>query len=210
LGRPIDQRKLHFFALSCCRLAWPAIADDRSRRAVDVAELFLAGMAGAAELAAAAKQAEDARVDANDAFDAGGHSVELLGFRQAAQAAAVSVAHGFNQSLITKVRDALAFRGHVRGRADLESLLARMADALRDIFGNPFRPPAFDPAWRTSDAVALARQMYESRDFGAMPVLADALQDAGCDCEDLLAHCRDASLTHVRGCWVVDLVLGKQ
>jgi hypothetical protein len=209
LRRPIDQRKLHFFALFCCRLAWPALADDRSRRAVDAAERFLAGMAGAAELAAAARQADDARVDANDAFDAAGHSVELLGCRQAAQVVAVSVAHGFNQSLITKVRDALAFRGHVRGRADLESLLARMADALRDIFGNPFRPVAFDPAWRTTDAVALARQAYESRDFGAMPILADALEEAGCDCEGVLSHCRDASLAHVRGCWVVDSVLGK-
>jgi hypothetical protein len=56
---------------------------------------------------------------------------------------------------------------------------------------------------------ALAQQMYTSRDFGAMLILADALQDAGCDNEDILNHCRDTSLTHVRGCGVVDLVLGK-
>jgi hypothetical protein len=81
---------------------------------------------------------------------------------------------------------------------------------LRDIFGNPFRPVTFDAAWRTSTAVALANQMYESRDFGAMPILADALQDAGCTSEDVLNHCRDAKQVHVRGCWVVDLVLGKE
>jgi hypothetical protein len=52
---------------------------------------------------------------------------------------------------------------------------------LRDIFGNPFRPVAFDPAWRTSTAVALAQMLYNDRDFGAMPILADALQDADCD-----------------------------
>jgi hypothetical protein len=68
---------------------------------------------------------------------------------------------------------------------------------------------AFDPAWRTPTAVALAKQMYESRDFGAMPILADALQDAGCDSAEVLSHCRDAKQVHVRGCWVVDLVLGK-
>ena len=51
--------------------------------------------------------------------------------------------------------------------------------------------------------------MYDSRDFAPMPILADALQDAGCEHEDILAHCRDANGTHVRGCWVVDLVLGK-
>ena len=51
--------------------------------------------------------------------------------------------------------------------------------------------------------------MYESRDFAAMPVLADALEEAGCDCPDVLAHCRDPNGVHVRGCRVVDLVLGK-
>jgi hypothetical protein len=80
---------------------------------------------------------------------------------------------------------------------------------MRDIVGNPFRPVVFSPEWRTDTAVTLARQMYESREFGAMPILADALQDAGCDNDDILSHCRDTSLTHVRGCWVTDLVLGK-
>src|SRR5262245_49415618 len=82
------------------------------------------------------------------------------------------------------------------------------ADLLRDIFGNPFRPVALDPSWLTSTVNALARQMYESRDFSAMPILADALQDAGCDSDDILDHCRGPG-PHVRGCWVVDLVQGK-
>jgi hypothetical protein len=83
-----------------------------------------------------------------------------------------------------------------------------LAALLRDIFGNPFRPVAFDKQWRTDTAVSIARGMYDSRDFGAMPILADALQDAGCDNEDVLNHCRGPG-PHVRGCWVVDLVLGK-
>jgi hypothetical protein len=82
-------------------------------------------------------------------------------------------------------------------------------DIIRDIFGNPFRPVTFSPEWRTDTAVTLAWQMYESRDFSAMPILADALQDAGCDTEAILAHCRDENATHVRGCWVVDGLLGK-
>ena len=82
-------------------------------------------------------------------------------------------------------------------------------DLLRDIFGNPFRKVKFNKKWRTDTAIALARQMYESRDFGAMPILADALQDAGCDNEGVLNHCRGPG-PHVRGCWVVDLVLGKE
>jgi hypothetical protein len=88
--------------------------------------------------------------------------------------------------------------------------IQRFPPLLRDIFGNPFRPVRFDPEWRTGDAVALARAMYDSRDFSAMPILADALQDAGCASDDILNHCRDTSLTHVRGCWVVDLVLGRE
>ncbi|AWM42428.1 hypothetical protein C1280_28495 [Gemmata obscuriglobus] len=81
---------------------------------------------------------------------------------------------------------------------------------MRCIFGNPFRPVAFAPEWRTSTAVALAQGMYESRDFSAMPILADALQDAGCDNDAMLDHCRDPEGVHARGCWVVDLVLGKE
>jgi hypothetical protein len=91
----------------------------------------------------------------------------------------------------------------------LETSLVRYGNHFRDIFGNPFRPVTFSPEWRTDTAVALASQMYESREFGAMPILADALQDAGCDNEDILNHCRGDG-PHVRGCWVVDLVLGKE
>jgi hypothetical protein len=80
---------------------------------------------------------------------------------------------------------------------------------VRDVYPNPFRPVAFDPSWLTDTVVSLARGMYDSRDFSPMPVLADALQDAGCDHPDVLAHCRDPQAPHVRGCWVVDLVLGK-
>jgi len=87
--------------------------------------------------------------------------------------------------------------------------VTRFHEPLKEIFGNPFRPATFAPAWRTETVVALASQMYESRDFGAMPILADALQDAGCDNDDILNHCRVPG-PHVRGCWVVDLVLGKE
>ena len=83
------------------------------------------------------------------------------------------------------------------------------AEIIRDIFGNPFRPVTLDPDWRTTTAMQIARGMYDSRDFAAMPILADALQDAGCDNADILDHCRGSG-PHVRGCWVADLVLGKE
>lgn len=72
-----------------------------------------------------------------------------------------------------------------------------------------FRPVTFSPEWRTGTALTLAQQMYDAREFSAMPILADALQDAGCDCAAILDHCRGPG-PHVRGGWVVDLVLGKE
>jgi hypothetical protein len=83
---------------------------------------------------------------------------------------------------------------------------ARLA---RDIFGNPFHPVAFDPRWRSESAVSLARTAYDTRNFTLLPILADALEEAGCDHPDVLSHCRDPNGVHVRGCWVVDGVLGK-
>lgn len=79
----------------------------------------------------------------------------------------------------------------------------------RDIFGNPFRPVAFDPAWRTSTALAIAQGIYDDRAFDRLPILADALQDAGCENDDILSHLRSDG-PHVKGCWALDLVLGKE
>lgn len=86
---------------------------------------------------------------------------------------------------------------------------ATQAKILHELFGNPFRPVVFDPTWQTTTAVTIAHTMYDSRDFSPMPLLADALQDAGCGNEDILNHCRSGG-PHVRGCWVVDLILGKE
>jgi hypothetical protein len=84
-------------------------------------------------------------------------------------------------------------------------------DLLRDVFGNPFRPVAADPAWlRWNDrtVVKVARAIYEERAFERLPVLADALEDAGCTEEAILAHLRGPG-PHVRGCWALDLLRGE-
>lgn len=79
---------------------------------------------------------------------------------------------------------------------------------LRDITGNPFREVRVDPTWRTSDVVSMARGIRTPSDFDRMPVLADALQDAGCENADLLDHCRGGG-PHAPGCWAVELLLGR-
>ncbi|WP_232056353.1 hypothetical protein [Tuwongella immobilis] len=102
-----------------------------------------------------------------------------------------------------------AERGRPIGIPVDEKQRAELSKIQRDIFGNPFRQVIFDPAWRTSSVLLLANQIYESRDFSVLPFLFDALQDGGCVNQDILTHCREPGI-HVRGCWVIDLILGKE
>jgi hypothetical protein len=90
-----------------------------------------------------------------------------------------------------------------------QGIESRACSIVRDIFGNPFRPIAFDPTWLTPTVVALAKGIYVERAFDRMPILADALEEAGCDNAEVLLHCRGDG-PHVKGCWVVDAVLGKE
>ena len=80
---------------------------------------------------------------------------------------------------------------------------------LRDIFGNPFQPITLDPVCVTSTVQQLANSIYQDRAFDRMPILGDALEEAGCDNAAILEHCPSGN-EHVRGCWVLDLVLGKE
>src|SRR5262249_61550371 len=95
----------------------------------------------------------------------------------------------------------------------MRAALRRHAGLLRDLFGNPFRPPpAAGPGWATADraVVALmAQAIYDEHPFGGLPVLADALEEAGCGDAAVLGHCRGGG-EHARGCWVLDLLLGKR
>jgi hypothetical protein len=110
-----------------------------------------------------------------------------------------------------ELKFAVSFIGERSLKARREERAAQ-ASLLRCIFGNPFRPSASDPswlAWRDGTIPKLAQPIYEERAFDRLPILADALEDAGCDNKDLLNHCRSGG-EHVRGCWVVDLLLGKE
>jgi hypothetical protein len=81
-------------------------------------------------------------------------------------------------------------------------------DVLRDLFADRFRPVVLRPGWLTPTVLALAAGVYDDHAFDRLPILADALEEAGCDNRDVLDHCRGPG-PHARGCWVVDLVLGK-
>jgi hypothetical protein len=174
--------------------------DNDCRTAIESSERYADGLISEERLDLLSAAAEEAWED-------------IITEPEGDESAAASIAHAasyassptLSRHVLTEAVDAV-----VDARSDHPGEeRGAQAALLRDIFGNPFRPITFTPQWRTDTAVALARQMYESRDFGAMPILADALQDACCDSEEVLSHCRDPKQVHVRGCWVVDLVLGK-
>jgi hypothetical protein len=95
--------------------------------------------------------------------------------------------------------------GWLRGGPEATDFQAHL---LRELFGNPFRPAAFELRWRTSDVRDLTRAIYEDKAFERLPILGDALMDAGCEDENIIGHCRGPG-PHVRGCWVVDQILSK-
>jgi hypothetical protein len=226
----ISERKLRLFACACCRRVWSLIRDERFRIALQTAELFADSMVAkeemthardaaipafvqlhggddeapaaalsAAEIPAPPKTFWDRLLDAfadpwwEDEFDKGDpHAPAIVTARHAAWAAA-----------------------HAQDQRPLRGSLGEMAEQweqaslLREIIGNPFRLVAFDPAWRTPAVLHLAQAMYDDRAFDQLPILADALEEAGCASREVLDHCRGPG-PHVRGCWVVDLVLGKE
>ncbi|AMV25589.1 hypothetical protein VT84_14425 [Gemmata sp. SH-PL17] len=192
----LTDRKFRLFAVACARSVRPLLASDNGRRAVEVAERYADGSATTHEMSVAQL---DAIRDSAEAEDLGGASEYKA---NQALFAAINACDDRN-------RFAYAAECAVDAAPDPQLERAQQCALLRDILGNPFRPITFSPAWRSSTVLALAAQMYDSRDFGAMPILADALQEAGCDSADVLNHCR-APGVHVRGCWVVDLVLGKE
>ncbi len=203
-------RKLRLFGCACCRRLWDHLPDARSRDAIEAAEKYADGEIDKKALARARRAATSAARAAPEPPHGPGLNWNDSGLNWAPEDAAqvlVNLSAYDNFVACTARCGAAAANLGIRSSVEEE---VEQAKLLRDIFGNPFRLITFSPDWRTDTAVSLARTMYESREFSAMPILADALQDAGCDNDDILSHCRDANQVHVRGCWVVDLVLGKE
>ncbi len=106
-------------------------------------------------------------------------------------------------------RAALLKQNELERAAAPERIRREFCNQFRDVAGNPFRPVAADPAWFTPTVLAIGTAIYDDRAFDRLPILADALEEAGCTSADLLLHCRQPG-DHVRGCWAVDLILGKE
>jgi hypothetical protein len=191
----VSKRKLRLFACACCLRIWHLLADERSRKAVEVGELFADGQVDEEELGTARAAAHAAH------FEAATPAI-LCPAAHAAACAFYTVTFPAISTFAAANRAAAC----VGPKKEAEQL--EQCRLCRDIFGNPFRPVAFDPAWRTPEVVAIAQAVYDGRDFGRMPDLADALKDAGCTNPDILSHCRNGG-EHVRGYWPIDLLLGR-
>ena len=204
-----SDRKLRLFAVACCHRILPLISDVRSRSEVEVAERFADGLASQMELEVGRAEA---RAAIPSRHPSKGVTVGTKAWREAMVARAVTRAvwdtmqipvyasYAARQTATVAEQHGLAWRGE-----------NWQSNLLRDLFGNPFSPVTLDIAWlawKNGTIQKLALTIYDERGFQNLPILADALEEAGCTNADILAHCRQPG-EHVRGCWVVDLILGK-
>jgi hypothetical protein len=212
-------RKLRLFAVACCRKIWHLLPDQDCRKAVQIAEGFAEGKAGInllREVEGAGAFYSDHREDVPEerlGYYAGGAIFQLGQERLASDLVADAASNAVACSTLDAGGGRLAVDAARHGEAAVQCHL------LRDIVGNPFRPVRIDPAWLSRDGgliPKLAQAVHDRREFPSghldparLAVLTDALEDAGCDNADLLGHLR-ASGPHVRGCWAVDSILGKQ
>jgi hypothetical protein len=222
-GRAAD-RKLRLFAVACCRRTFPLLTDESSRAAVDRAEQFADRAASYGELYRAARRASEVPQDPSYPV-APPHSA--VHASEHARVAAQLVAAAPDNDLFTLTGHIVGYsaiaasglagdadRGNWHGEMTSRMASENQAQAalVRDVFGPlPFRPVTVQPhalAWNDRLVVRLAQSIYDERRWGGMPILGDALLDAGCDDDEVVAHCR-AGVGHVRGCWIVDLCLGR-
>ncbi|HEY1186012.1 MAG TPA: hypothetical protein VGE74_00085 [Gemmata sp.] len=217
LREQAGDRKLRLFAVGCCRLIWDRLVCPASREAVIASEAFADGRGSDDDLTTLNHRAEGAAfgIDSKEERyrrEQRGIVRGWLREEDGVEAAGVSGPSGVCVSF-HEARTAASAAEHAA--SSIETFLTYTDPSIlseqlvRCIFGNPFQPVTADTAWLTSDVVALAHGIYDEKGFDRMPILADALQDAGCDNDAVLNHCRGDG-PHCRGCWIVDLILGKE
>lgn len=197
----VSERKVRLLACACCRLIWEHLPDGRSRQAVEVAERYADGVATPRDLAKAHNNALVVKDGA-----------AWAAYWATSTKAAGPIENVFAAAVAAPARHAAQkTRKEGTWEAVQAETIREQADLVREVVGNPFRPPRLSRGvlgWEGGLAVSLAEGIYHDRAFDRMPYLGDALEEAGCDDERVLAHCRDER-PHVLGCWVVDLLLGK-
>ena len=206
LKETLSPRKALLYNCACCRRIQHLMKDERSRFGVGMAELMADEEAKDTELEEVREQTTSAYLEssqlANEDYSSAEEETTAYVQMMAAQAARDLFVEDGQYPFSAAV-------GALGAVEEYQVELKSQVTLVREIFGNPFRPITLDPSWLTSTVLALATGIYQEKAFDRMPILADALQDAGCDNEEVLNHCRQPG-DHVKGCWVVDLILSKQ
>jgi hypothetical protein len=209
-----SERKLRLFVCACCRQVWGALPTEDCRRVVEVSERYADGLATKKEL-------QQARLAARKSILKRDQRCNAPAFWQVADPCSFIAWCTTRETIRAGVQEAAEAAGsylkvHGWGKSNQGQPATfpdphKVAGILREVFGNPFRPACFSRsvlAWNDGTAVKLAQAIYAERSFDRLPVLADALEEAGCDNPDILNHLRGPG-PHARGCWALDLLLGK-
>jgi hypothetical protein len=201
LGLPIavPDRKLRLFGLACCQRIKGRLTHHLSRQALILAERYANELATDGDMSDLSLRFMD---EYNARLGASG------GNWSAVNTTDLDAAYG----MTLKTFPAIAASSVVDAAQDKSEERAIQCQLLRCIFGNTFRPITIDPAWlawHDGTVPKIAQAIYDDRSFASLPVLADALEEAGCTNADILSHCRGPG-PHVKGCWAVDMVLGKE
>jgi hypothetical protein len=213
-GRGVEgQRKFRLVAAACCRRAWPMLTDEQ-RRALEVVERYADGKARYTEMRLAVQgmripgyRSQPLLVEAARR-DAWSGLPEVIGKLLGA------LWGGAPNDLEEEQED--PYGSYWTTADEWQKECAMLCHIVRDSFGNVFQPVSVLPAWRTPAVLELARAAYEARDLPAgtlgparLAVLADALEEAGCDNPIILEHLRGPG-PHVPGCWLIDLLLDRE
>ena len=200
LTRPISGRKLRLLLCGYCRRFGHLLSDPRILRAVEVCERFV----------------DDRRATRGELAEVNAASLaacnDLATLKPFESILALCATLATLESVTARDVGGVAAIPPGSWEVSYNAWRRVQCDLFRDLFGNPFRPVSADPTWLSWNDGALrklAPTVYDGRAFDRLPILADALEDAGCGDTALLTHCRSGG-EHVRGCWVVDLLLGKE
>src|SRR5262245_44816613 len=198
-GSRMSARKHRLFAVACCR-QFSHLLSAQSLQALDTAEQL-------ADSLASESQRREAR---GKALTAPRHTEGRKSYFARQKMAVVhSLSAHAGEAALFACRYAIAEgTGITRWTPDEQPRPDLVAAYLRDITGSPYLTVTLDSSWRTANTLDLSRTIYDERAFDRLPILADALMDAGCDNPELLGHLRSPG-PHVRGCWALDLILGR-
>jgi hypothetical protein len=210
-----SERKLRLFAVACCRLFWDSLNIGATRQSIEIIERYADNQATEAELSRAQKAAHNAAWYIRDYPHLKDDTAARLRCREALGIPTDETLSALYTDEVLSRLYFVGFMANTSARLRVDAVPMHRTDPLlvrfsprfcRDILGDPFWRVTINATWRTSNVTGLAQAIYDDRAFDRLPILADALEDAGCDNADILNHCRQPG-EHVRGCWVVDLLL---